>query len=576
MYANELFEAPRRTIVLYAGRFQPFHKGHKKAYEHLVKKFGRDNVYISTSNKVELPKSPFSFSDKSYFMQMQGIPMDMVVESASPYRSLELVSKFDPNNTNLVVAVSEKDSARFGNIGMKKGGDLTYFQNIPDKLNKMESLANHGYVYLVPTFNFTVLGKPMRSATEVRAQYIAADQETRKNIIKDLFGTYTAEAQQIMDNKLHEDVEVASNDSTSPISTGQFESRGHKIVARKLADIEARKKRKREAAERAEQERKAKEKDQDQNLDKVNEMGGVGVIANKKQAKDPRYSMSLTKDVRPDAIEKSLKAFKLAEDIETNVEVIEENLRKWFKEKWVRFGPDGKIRGACARDKDTEGKPKCLPQSKAHALGKKGRASAAARKRKQDPNPERRGKAINVKTKENAIFELDLLAPRTTFFKLQNGRYVQADYRATGGYDSITSAIKFKFVDPQTANNLGLDQRLASKDNKATMAGEPGRRVIADPTAIQQGTPFSKTNIDVVDISNPPKDFPKDLHYRLARWLMQQQIKSKKPVAEAGKKDACYHKVRSRYKVWPSAYASGALVQCRKKGAKNWGKGSKK
>jgi len=44
---------------------------------------------------------------------------------------------------------------------------------------------------------------------------------------------------------------------------------------------------------------------------------------------------------------------------------------------------------------------------------------------------------------------------------------------------------------------------------------------------------------------------------------------------EAGK-DACYHKVRSRYKVWPSAYASGALVQCRKKGAANWGTGGKK
>jgi hypothetical protein len=41
------------------------------------------------------------------------------------------------------------------------------------------------------------------------------------------------------------------------------------------------------------------------------------------------------------------------------------------------------------------------------------------------------------------------------------------------------------------------------------------------------------------------------------------------------KQDACYHKVRSRYKVWPSAYASGALVQCRKKGAKNWGNKSK-
>ena len=38
-----------------------------------------------------------------------------------------------------------------------------------------------------------------------------------------------------------------------------------------------------------------------------------------------------------------------------------------------------------------------------------------------------------------------------------------------------------------------------------------------------------------------------------------------------GKKDACYHKVKARYKVWPSAYASGALVKCRKKGASNWG-----
>lgn len=39
----------------------------------------------------------------------------------------------------------------------------------------------------------------------------------------------------------------------------------------------------------------------------------------------------------------------------------------------------------------------------------------------------------------------------------------------------------------------------------------------------------------------------------------------------SGKKDACYNKVRSRYDVWPSAYASGALVKCRKVGAANWG-----
>ena len=44
----------------------------------------------------------------------------------------------------------------------------------------------------------------------------------------------------------------------------------------------------------------------------------------------------------------------------------------------------------------------------------------------------------------------------------------------------------------------------------------------------------------------------------------------------SGKKDACYHKVKSRYSVWPSAYASGALVKCRKKGAANWGNSTKK
>ena len=44
-----------------------------------------------------------------------------------------------------------------------------------------------------------------------------------------------------------------------------------------------------------------------------------------------------------------------------------------------------------------------------------------------------------------------------------------------------------------------------------------------------------------------------------------------KPGKGSGKKDACYNKVKSRYSVWPSAYASGALVKCRKVGAANWG-----
>ena len=55
-----------------------------------------------------------------------------------------------------------------------------------------------------------------------------------------------------------------------------------------------------------------------------------------------------------------------------------------------------------------------------------------------------------------------------------------------------------------------------------------------------------------------------------------QDEKNGSPAKKEGKKDACYHKVKSRVKVWPSAYASGQLVQCRKAGAANWGEKSKK
>jgi hypothetical protein len=58
--------------------------------------------------------------------------------------------------------------------------------------------------------------------------------------------------------------------------------------------------------------------------------------------------------------------------------------------------------------------------------------------------------------------------------------------------------------------------------------------------------------------------------------LDEKRKRKKKKKKKKSKKDACYHKVRARYKVWPSAYASGALVKCRKKGAKNWGTGGKK
>ena len=142
-------------------------------------------------------------------------------------------------------------------------------------------------------------------------------------------------------------------------------------------------------------------------------------------------------------------------------EIIEKNksgdssLHDWFskskssdgKPGWVQLG--GKYAGKpCARQPGQTTKPKCGSSKMKRNLNKKEEDAAFRRKNKQDPNPNRKGKAINVKTESTQIHE--------------------------------------------------------------------------------------------------------------------------------GEKDACYHKVKSRYSVWPSAYASGALVKCRKVGAKNWGNKSKK
>ena len=68
-----------------------------------------------------------------------------------------------------------------------------------------------------------------------------------------------------------------------------------------------------------------------------------------------------------------------------------------------------------------------------------------------------------------------------------------------------------------------------------------------------------------------------DMH-KAKRGVKQEEVvlESDKKGKGSGTKDACYHKVKARYSVWPSAYASGALVKCRKKGAKNWGNSGKK
>jgi len=62
----------------------------------------------------------------------------------------------------------------------------------------------------------------------------------------------------------------------------------------------------------------------------------------------------------------------------------------------------------------------------------------------------------------------------------------------------------------------------------------------------------------------------------MSEGITEEELTEEQFDEAAGEKDACYRKVKSRYKVWPSAYASGALVKCRKVGAANWGNSKKK
>ena len=72
-----------------------------------------------------------------------------------------------------------------------------------------------------------------------------------------------------------------------------------------------------------------------------------------------------------------------------------------------------------------------------------------------------------------------------------------------------------------------------------------------------------------------PEIKPEDDYYQMEGIEKSEALTEEQFDEAAGEKDACYHKVKSRYKVWPSAYASGALVKCRKVGAKNWGNSKK-
>ena len=212
---------------------------------------------------------------------------------------------------------------------------------------------------------------------------------------------------------------------------------------------------------------------------------------------------------------------KIIEEIQEASKSGDDSLHDWFgkskssdgKPGWVQLG--GKYAGKpCAKQPGQTTKPKCGSSKMASEMSPEEEEKAAARKRREDPNPNRKGEAINVKT-ESKIYE--------DHKEIASGKKKDSEgYMARNQLDTINKAV------------VSLKKNIKKGDTQL-------------PAWVQSKITKAADYIDTA-----------------ADYLDSDEMSE-------GKKDACYTKVKSRYSVWPSAYASGALVKCRKVGAANWG-----
>ena len=265
-----------------------------------------------------------------------------------------------------------------------------------------------------------------------------------------------------------------------------------------------------------------------------------------------RYAVKDASDSeRKEAAEESGITSEGGEGVSEGTKSGDSSLRDWFskskssdgKPGWVQLG--GKYAGKpCAKQPGQTTKPKCGSSKMKRNLNKDEEEAAFRRKQKEDPNPNRKGKAINVKTE--ATYPQDFKGGSGVAKKKKGRPNAQGDY----GKKDLNERGDFWHPDPD-------------KDRKL---GGPG----ANQRAREDRAAASKPK------SDPKKLRPGESYMEYAKRMKTRKEEVELTAEGKGEKDACYKKVKSRYSVWPSAYASGALVKCRKVGAANWGNKSKK
>ena len=279
----------------------------------------------------------------------------------------------------------------------------------------------------------------------------------------------------------------------------------------------------------------------------------------------------------------------------------EEGLRAWFGKSsgttksgrkvkgWVQVG--GKYDGKpCARQPGQKTTPKCVSSSKRRSMSDKERDSAARRKRAADPNqPQKSGAAAPTmvstdpkrKMKEEfTTLPLRLEIPKSTLDFKQGLMFRESLDTDSGMLFVFDNIAQQSFH--MTETRIPLDIAFIREDGviESIKQLEPNNPVPvysegAIETAIEVNRGwFAENNVEVGDQLEIEYVIPNQREkYRSETGTIFDiinEVKDKKGKG-SGTKDACYHKVKSRYSVWPSAYASGALVKCRKVGAANWG-----
>tara|TARA_R110002020_G_scaffold82359_8_gene203890 strand:- start:6697 stop:9102 length:2406 start_codon:yes stop_codon:yes gene_type:complete len=171
-----LEETNIKTIVaIYPGRFQPMGAHHAKTFKWLQSKF--KDSYVGTSDKVNLPKSPFSFVEKKKIINSHGIKN--VVKVKNPYKAEEILKKYDPKTTAAVFMVGSKDAGRL------KG---KFFQDWKGKAEV--GYKDGAYLILAPHVSMNVPGYGEMSGTAIRKAL--GDKELSKTeklkVFRGIFG----------------------------------------------------------------------------------------------------------------------------------------------------------------------------------------------------------------------------------------------------------------------------------------------------------------------------------------------------------------------------------------------------